>query len=755
MTLDFISWYEEKHGYKPFPWQMKMAELVASGSPPASISVPTGSGKTAIIAAWLWATESGFSVAKRLIYIVDRRLIVDSVTEYAEKLGCNVVSMRGGVTIDNSWMMQPHKPSVIVSTVDQAGSRLLWRGYGVSPKAAPIHAALIGNDAMIVLDEAHISTPFAATLASVNKLRKDNSLPWHVVSMTATPVNEGETLELSGRDRRHPILRKRLESQKPARLFTVSKEKFAGKMVAEAKELQEITHGVIGVICNTTRYAREVFDRLEGDKVLLTGRIRPADKDGILDEYLPRMISGSRGERKPMYVVATQTIEVGADLDFDALITQNAPIDALRQRFGRLDRLGEMGQSNAAIIHEKLGPNDTCMVYGKTLLLKTRSWLVKAQTGKGKSKAVDFGLTAMQETLVNTPPPLRDTQETRPFTANNLQQLRQTVPPVDVDISAWLHGVDIDNISVSVVWRADLSDDVKQWVEIVEAAPPVMAEAMPCPVYEIRQWLGNRMAVVGDNLLSGRNIRPGDLLVVPSIYGGYGPWGWSPSSKIPVEDIGNQVGAKVRLIGAETDVDITACLEALNIEIKNPVGTPYPAGMIVTAANSRINGKEVDLKVHLRGVEEVAKELTDNTVLHEAAQLHDIGKQDPRFQVLLGAKGIHLAKSNHASPWAARQAHEWSGLPVGWRHEVASVTRLPNDAPDLLRYLVATHHGNARAVLPIGGDLSLWLDAGGPQWGNMTEDLNDKYGAWGLAYFEALVRLSDWIQSEREQNHAI
>ena len=32
-----------------------------------------------------------------------------------------------GVTTDSSWMMAPNRPTVIVSIVDQAGSRLLWR----------------------------------------------------------------------------------------------------------------------------------------------------------------------------------------------------------------------------------------------------------------------------------------------------------------------------------------------------------------------------------------------------------------------------------------------------------------------------------------------------------------------------------------------------------------------------------------------------------------------------------------------------
>ncbi|MCP4114192.1 MAG: type I-U CRISPR-associated helicase/endonuclease Cas3 [Desulfobacteraceae bacterium] len=754
--MTFVDWYKQKHGYAPFPWQKDLASRMAKGATPASVTVPTGCGKTTIIAVFVWLHEECIPCPKRLIYIVDRRLIVDSVTTYAEKISfpvVKVIKMKGGMTIDNSWMMELNQPTVIVSTVDQAGSRLLFRGYGVSKRTAPIHAALIGNDALLVLDEAHISTPFANTLENVKKLRGDSSLPWHVVQMTATPTGERNAIGLSKKDWIHPVLKKRLFASKKAKLVKVPRKQLIKRMVEESNQLQKKTNGVVGVICNTVQNARQVFKAMPGVKILLTGRIRPKDRDRILERNLDNILCGNRDGRQPMFVVATQTIEVGADLDFDALITQNAPLDVLRQRFGRLDRLGVLYESFAVIVHESLTANEECFVYGKKILKETYSWLNKSQEGKGKNKSVDFGLSAMDKQMEAIKPPCRKVDEGVPLTEMDLLRLRQTLPQAQIDIEPFLHGDQIDNISVSVVWREDLIFSPKEdWPKIMKASPPVLLESMPCPIYEVKRWLKKRPVVINGTNKKGSSVKPGDLVVVPSSYGGYDEWGWNSESDEPVPDIGNECGANIRLIGVYKEEDVEEDLKDRGLEVSAPVAIHYPAGLIILPKKEKHRqNKAILLENHAYGVLNEVKKLTKDALIHQAAAHHDDGKKDFRFQIRLGNhdRSTLLAKSDSTQD---EYTPEWLDvLPANWRHEINSLTYLPEDTPDLVKYLIATHHGFGRTVMPFGGDDDLWSRSKGSSWGELTDRLNAQYGAWGLAYLESILRLSDWVQSKEEQ----
>ncbi len=767
--IPFPEWYKQRHGYSPFPWQIKLAESVKNGTPPPSCILPTAVGKTTVIAVWVWATELGLNVPTRLIYVIDRRLLVDSISDYADELcrtnAIMVHRLKGGdnqnsKTETSAWLMAPDKPTIIVCTVDQLGSRILFRGYGVTTKTAPIHAALVGNDVYIVLDEAHISSPFLHTLYEIKERRFTETTLFWLTAMTATPAmgqDLNNALRLTNEDTKNPLLNKRLCAQKLAKLIKVSERDFIKTMVSEAKDLRTSGAQVVGIICNTTRDARLVFKQLDEEKkVLLTGRVREKERSEILAQAISIISVGSRTTetREPIFVVATQTIEIGADLDFDAIVTQSAPIDSLRQRFGRQDRLGELGETFSVIVHKDLLPEHECYVYGKQLLKKTWSWLTKSQTGKGRNKAVDFGVLAIQHAITNNPPPMREVSSPLPLSDDILRQLRQTLPRIEVDIHPFLHGEKENQATVSIIWREDLTEDNKaDWVKIVQAVPPVIAESMPCSLNDCKQWLKGREVIANNQRIQATHIRPGAQIVVPCSYGGYSQWGWDPDSIDTVSDIGNEYTNKKRLIGIYNTSEADELISKYGID--SPIFESYPAGLIVR--NKYKNSQRqnsIDLDEHQANVANVANRLSHGDPDIIAAALHhDDGKADPRCQILFGATSLDapIAKPAHQEPSIRKQAKRFCGLPKGWRHELKSAAEQSEDISNLRRYLIATHHGYARTILPISGDLEQWEKLQGMHWAEMTKQLNEQHGIWGLAYKEALVRLADWEQSRREQ----
>jgi len=156
------------------------------------------------------------------------------------------------------------------------------------------------------------------------------------------------------------------------------------------------------VFCQLRKWNADNGDA--ADVILLTGRSRPIEREALVAKYWERIRAGRTRDasNRPVFVVATQCIEAGVNLDFDALITELASLDALRQRFGRLERLGDFQHARAWIVaradHVKDGDE---AIYGPASketfrLLKS----LQPRTKKGQSAAsVNLGISALAEKL--------------------------------------------------------------------------------------------------------------------------------------------------------------------------------------------------------------------------------------------------------------------------------------------------------------------------------------------------------------------
>ena len=519
---NFAAFFRDIHGYDPFPWQQRLTTHVLERRAwPKVIDLPTGAGKTAVLDTAVFALAARPAASpRRVVFVIDRRIVVDQVHKRAQRIRerveaadtpllervrerlrglsggepLGVAALRGGVPIDGSWAHRPDQPWVVVSTVDQFGSRLLFRGYGVTPGMRPIHAGLAGNDCLVILDEVHLSVPFAETLAQVSALHCSERLPrrFSTVEMSATPSDgtaERFTLDPETDLDGCAELRRRVKAAKHAGLVSVPNQQAVPaavvkivKSIAKSIHRNESQVFSIGVVLNRVRTARETYELLAGedcDAHLITGRMRPLDRIDALERIGP--VVDPDGERRGdqlTVVVATQAIEVGADFSFDALVTECAAVDSLRQRFGRLDRRGTCSErtgcpAQAWIIGPKsvVGSKKPDPIYGESARL---TWEELERRSK-EGGPLDVGPTALQgfPNGANAP-----RAEAPLLLGTHMDAWVQTRPEplVQPSVEWFLHGIDQNRpADVSLVWRWDRSS------EALRLVPPRQAEFSRSP----------------------------------------------------------------------------------------------------------------------------------------------------------------------------------------------------------------------------------------------------------------------------------
>lgn len=943
---DFAAFHEAVHGVPPFRWQTRLLrQVVADRAWPAVLDLPTGSGKTTCIDIALFALAldaQGASTGwcpRRIAMVVDRRIVVDQVAERGRKLlqallaeeaadvvrevaarlsglsrraaePIGVFTLRGGMPRDDGWVRTPEQPLILASTVDQLGSRLLVQGYGVSDSMKPVHAGLIANDMLVLLDEVHLSQPFAETLAALQRLRarftesSGLSSRFHYSFLSATPASSADSVfQLADEETAaDSVLRQRLQVGKPASLVDVADRAALETMCVQEAERFLHTHDLVAVIVNRVGSATNIASNLQrlfpenSDIVLVTGRMRPLDRDDVLARLRPRVAAGRdrAAVARKLIVVGTQSLEAGADFDFDALVTEAASLDALRQRFGRVDRLGEYGRAQGVIIRDKSIKLDP--VYEGSAV-RTMAWLKEQLTSR--MKEVDFGVSALALPSGNDLIDLLAPRPSAPVLLPAYMDLwLQTAPRPAAcpDVSLWLHGPKSGPADVQIVWRSDLDEeslgDTELASAIVSAIAPCSLEAVGLPFVAARRWLSaqkaseifdvegraadrqdddrpsTRLALrwkgADNEVICVSEVRPGDTIVVPASRGGIRNGCFDPDAPEPVPDLAERAALFARglpqlrlhptvLAGLELSIpanDVDAAVDGLGHALEDRslagwrrvlvqslfarrpvvvvVDGPSPwavlqggrvsrgvlrslsdgdgtieAGVVTTTEpdGSSFTGRPVTLASHCNNVEQMARAfasaagfphpLVEDVAL--AGWLHDIGKADRRFQILLrGGSEVEFYKdetllAKSGMPLGARAEHllaqQRSGYPRGVRHELLSVAMLENHPellaratdPELVLHLLASHHGFCRPLAPAvldDGDLEVSLA------GHASENFGrvdfpatsvrhglervdrpvadrfwrsaGKYGWLELCWIEAVLRLADHRASEMQ-----
>lgn len=357
----------EKDTKKTFeikPFQKDLENLAGHGIAVA----PTGSGKTEGAIAWALSNRQPNG---KILYVLPNQVLTNSIYERlvtyfgSDKVGLlhsgallyqilNRMESDENEQYDtnyfsptededtlhtlNKMMFRP----IMVTTVDQ----LLMTAFNGNKRWSVIMGEVMGG--AVIFDEVHAyDGHMLALLERVTRELRDYS---KMLFMSATMPNnlitflsrllgiEGESLivkdaTLLQQTRNHYITR--------IDKALIEKEKLSKTAITDIKRFVEEGKRVL-IVCNTVHTAQKVYshlqDEVEKTPMCLHSRFIAKDRRKK-EKSLEKDKSKSKTEQAwPAILVATQVIECGMDIDYDVLLTEGAPLEAIIQRAGRVNR---------------------------------------------------------------------------------------------------------------------------------------------------------------------------------------------------------------------------------------------------------------------------------------------------------------------------------------------------------------------------------------------------------------------------------
>ncbi len=899
MNVNFASRFQSLTGYQPFPWQERLFRKFLVGEFPETCSLPTGIGKTSIIIIWLLALiERSDLVPRRLVYVVNRRTVVDQTTSEIRKLRDNLVecpdieaslralcaidhrgnqifplgisTLRGQLADNQEWAIDPARPAVICGTVDMIGSRLLFGGYRIGFRRRPLHAGFLGQDVLLVHDEAHLEPAFQRLVESIRNEQERESAALgernrlHVIELSATARGDGDTFHLDDSDHRHLVVQQRVHAVKKLRLHPIENEKneLVDAVVAKALGYQESGRAVLIYLRSVSdvekveeelgKRGKELHGKADKWVKALTGTMRGKERDELVQHavfarFLPEdnRPENVRPADGTVFLVCTSAGEVGVNISADDLICDLSTFDSMAQRFGRVNRFGDRSDTTIDVFHPGKFSTEAEI---KAKLAKARDrekGAIIVDERRGKT------LNLLQQLQGNASPlalgRLDISQCRQAFSPD-----RNYADPTDILFDFWslttargalpgrpalqnyLHGIESWEPPVTeIAWREEVARLSQPILQQNQLTPEEVLAAYPVKPHEILKDRTDRVLrhlrklvkrsshaswnvwhVDGDGdvtICSLRDLvdsytpeRPninldGALLILPPAAGGLQNGLLNGASADRVDDvadewlIGDNQPGRVREFRARDDaarppegmriilvVDTAPDVDEFSPDDKKPDaelhdGEEVPSTPIwiwaVRPASADDDGSRtahmpITWQHHTDDVVDNAQRIADRLLtghpeLHAAlmlaARAHDLGKRRVIWQRSIGNPNPTdwFAKSGKGSGWGrllelTRYRHEFGSL-FDLRSEEpyrSEFEQLSPEMQDVVLHLVAVHHGFGRPHFPAdqafdphrSDDQSMQLSTEIPR---RLARLQRRYGRWGLAWLESLLRAAD------------
>lgn len=306
------------------------------------VRVPTGQGKTECGLLWALNHHKNEKIIYLLPTMVTSNKIYQRCVEYFGKDNVGLSHGTAGYFLkkEDEWNDQQKFRQVIlnskafmkpvtVATIDQLLYAFLnWR-----------HWSLIRSNAMnarIIIDEIHAFDPYTLAL---------------IVKMIDWLINAGAKFTIMSATLPKPLTQLLSQCLPNVKIIedpqydNLSRNRFTYTEKPIEKMLPEILNifasgKKVMVVCNRISDCQKIYEqspkKFKSNEITMILHSELILKDrNAREDYLD-----SLNQDAPFLLVATQVVEVSLDIDFDYMFTQNAPIDALIQRAGRINRYG-------------------------------------------------------------------------------------------------------------------------------------------------------------------------------------------------------------------------------------------------------------------------------------------------------------------------------------------------------------------------------------------------------------------------------